>query len=63
MAASINQLYTNEKLIMHIIHYLTELPFTDTSKKIIKTAVEYYDPSRVLIKSFIQLLVPNLEQQ
>lgn len=58
--ASINQLYTNELLISHVIHYLMELPFIDNSKKIIKNIVEYYDPSRPFIKSLIQSLVPVL---
>jgi hypothetical protein len=63
MAGTINQLYTNELLITHIIHYLAGLPFIDNSKKIIKTIIEYYDPSRMFIKSLVQSLVPNLEQQ
>jgi len=63
MSASINQLYTNEKLITYVIHYLMGLPFIENSKKIIKSIVEYYDPSRVFIKSLIQSLVPALENQ
>jgi len=39
------------------------LPFIENSKKIIKSIVEYYDPSRVFIKSLIQSLVPALENQ
>jgi hypothetical protein len=60
MTNSISQLFTNERLISHVIHYLMGLPFTENSKKIIKNIVEYYDPSRRFIKSLIQSLVPAL---
>lgn len=40
-----------------------ELPFIENSKKIIKSIVEYYDPSRIFIKSLTQSLVPVLENQ
>jgi hypothetical protein len=39
------------------------LPFTDSSKRIIKNIVEYYDPSRTFIKLLIGPLVPTLEKQ
>lgn len=60
MAGTINQLYTNERLISYIIHYLMGLPLTENSKKIIRTIVEYFDPTRTFLKSLVQILVTNL---
>jgi hypothetical protein len=57
----IASLYTSEEFILRVFKFLITLPFSANSKKIIKFAVLYIDPSPHLLRKFVAELVPCIE--
>jgi hypothetical protein len=56
-------LYTSEEFILRVFKFLTALPFKSNSKKIIKFAVEFVDPSPQLLRKVVAELIPCVENE